>query len=70
MSKEKDKILNALDNVSITFDELGFIPTTLNDKNYEHFNDWFNSEIEIIKSSAIEQCKQINQLKQELEEKK
>lgn len=69
MSKEKDNIIQALNNIAITFDELGFEPTTANDKNYEHFNEWFLSEIEITKSNAIKQDQQIDQLKQQLAEK-
>lgn len=69
MSKEKDNIIQALDNIAITFDELGFEPTTANGKNYEHFNEWFLSEIETIKSNAIKQEQQIDQLKQQIIEK-
>ena len=69
MSKEKDNIIQALDNIAITFDELGFEPTTVNDKNYEHFNEWFSFEIYKIELNTNEQENQIKQLKQQLTKK-
>ena len=69
MSKEKDNIIQALDNMSTAFDEYGFEPTIPTTEDYEHFNEWFLFEIEIIKSNAIKQEQQIDQLKQQLEER-
>ena len=69
MSKQTDEIFHALNNMAITFDELGFEPTTANDKNYEHFNEWFSFEIYKIESNTNEQENQIKQLKQQLAEK-
>lgn len=72
MSKEKDNIIQALDNIAITFDEYGFEPEPIIPILYgsrEHFNEWFAFEIEIIKSNAIKQEQQIDQLKQQLAEK-
>lgn len=38
----------ALENISITFDELGFVPTTPTSITAEHFKDWFPVELNII----------------------
>ena len=38
----------ALENISITFDELGFVPTTPTSNKAEHFKDWFPVELNII----------------------
>lgn len=69
MSKEKDNIIQALDNIATAFDEYGFEPTIPTTENYEHFNEWFLLEIEMIKSNAIKQDQKIDQLKQQLAEK-
>lgn len=69
MSKEKDNIIQALDNITTSFDEYGVEPTIPTTECYEHFNEWFLFEIEMIKSNAIKQEQQIDQLKQQLEEK-
>ena len=53
MSKESDKIAGALENMAITFDELGFSPTIpilKGDK--AHFIDWFKFEIDEIKEAV------------------
>lgn len=34
-----------LDDISVKFDELGFVPTTLTDEKSEHFIEWFATEI-------------------------
>ena len=69
MSKQTDEIFHSLNNMAITFDELGFEPTTANDKNYEHFNEWFSFEIYKIELNTNEQENQIKQLKQQLTKK-
>lgn len=38
-----------LDEISVKFDELGFVPTTLTDEKCEHFIEWFATEISEIK---------------------
>ena len=44
--------LEALENISIMFDELGFEPTTLItfDQLKKHFTEWFKDEHEIIRN--------------------
>ena len=59
MSKERNKIIQALENMSITFDELGFAPTTLTNKKCEHFGDWFKYEIATIKAVSKKQDEQL-----------
>lgn len=71
MSKEhkfNEKIIDALSNISIKFDELGFVPTTLNDKNYEYFVDWFKDEVKTIKDESSKQEKTISDLEAKLAE--
>ena len=38
-----------LNEISVKFDELGFVPTTLTDEKSEHFVEWFATEISEIK---------------------
>lgn len=38
-----------LNEISVKFDELGFVPTTLTDEKREHFVEWFATEISEIK---------------------
>lgn len=40
-----------INEISVKFDELGFVPTTLTDEKNEHFVEWFVTEIEQIKES-------------------
>lgn len=71
MSKEykfNEKIIHALSNMSIKFDELGFTPTTLNDENYEYFVDWFHDEVKTIREESSKQEKNISDLEAKLAE--
>lgn len=43
------KGLEALENISVAFDELGFVATTLNPYSHKHFIEWFGCEYDIIK---------------------
>lgn len=38
----------ALENISIEFDEYGFVPTTTTPRKEEHFTEWWKKEYEII----------------------
>lgn len=44
-------IIDWINEISVKFDELGFVPTTLTDEKNEHFVEWFATEIEQIKES-------------------
>ena len=67
MSKEIDKIYHALENMSITFDELGFAPTIPIPKGDKaHFVDWFSFEIEMIKAASQQQDQRIAELEEQL----
>lgn len=67
MSKEIDKIIEALENISIKFDELGFSPTIPIFKgNKAHFVDWFKIEIDTIKVVTNKQAQRIAELEEQL----
>lgn len=67
MSKESDKIAGALENMSITFDELGFSPTIPIPKGDKtHFIDWFKFEIDEIKAVSTQQDQRIAELEEQL----
>ena len=67
MSKESDKIAEALENMSITFDELGFSPTIPIPKGDKaHFVDWFKVEIDTIKVVTNKQAQRIAELEEQL----
>lgn len=53
----------ALENISITFDELGFVPTTLTSITAEHFKDWFPVELNIINQDL----NQLEKIKKDLQ---
>lgn len=67
MSKERDKIIEALENISIKFDELGFSPTIPIFKGDKaHFVDWFKIEIDTIKVVTNKQAQRIAELEEQL----
>ena len=67
MSKERDKIIEALENISIKFDELGFSPTIPIFKGDKaHFVDWFKVEIDTIKAVNNKQAQRIAELEEQL----
>lgn len=53
-----------LDEISVKFDELGFVPTTLTDEKSEHFVEWFATEISEIKKEEERLKAENEQLKQ------
>lgn len=55
-----------LDEISVKFDELGFVPTTLTDEKGEHFVEWFATEISEIKKEEERLKAENEQLKQTL----
>lgn len=67
MSKEIDKIIEALENISIKFDELGFSPTIPIPKGDKaHFVDWFKVELDTIKVVTNKQAQRIAELEDQL----
>lgn len=68
MDKFNEKIIHTLSQISIKFDELGFVPTTLNDENYEYFVDWFKDEVKTIREESSKQEKTITDLEAKLAE--
>ena len=67
MSKESDKIAEALENIAITFDELGFSPTIPIPKGDKaHFIDWFKFEVDDIKAVSTQQAQRIAELEEQL----
>lgn len=67
MSKQKDKIFQALENISNTFDELGFSPTIpISKEDKAHFVDWFKFEIDTIKALSQYQDRRIAGLEEQL----
>lgn len=67
MRKEIDKIIEALENISIKFDELGFSPTIPIPKGDKaHFVDWFKVEIDTIKAVSNQQYQRIAELEDQL----
>lgn len=70
MSKESDKIAEALENMAITFDELGFSPTIPIPKgDKEHFVEWFRREVDTIKAASTQQDQRIAELEEQLKQK-
>lgn len=55
-----------LNEISVKFDELGFVPTTLTDEKSEHFIEWFATEISEIKKEEERLKAENKQLKQTL----
>lgn len=67
MSKESDKIAEALENISITFDELGFSPTIpISKGDKAHFVEWFRREVGTIKAVCEQQQQRIAELEEQL----
>ena len=67
MSKEKDSIYQAIENIAITFDELGFSPTIPIPKGDKaHFIDWFRREVDTIKAICEQQDQRIAELEEQL----
>ena len=67
MSKERDKITEALEDMSIKFDELGFSPTIPIPKGDKaHFVDWFKFEIDTINVVSNKQAQRIAELEEQL----
>lgn len=56
------KSLEALENIAITFDEMGFIATTLSPYRNKHFIEWFKNEYDIIKKD-LERLEEIENLR-------
>ena len=56
-----------LNEISVKFDELGFVPTTLTDEKSEHFVEWFVTEILEIKKEEERLKSENTELKARLE---
>lgn len=66
MSKEKDKIAEALEDMSVTFDELGYSPTIPVFKGHQDFNYIFKIQIAIINNESKQKDKKITDLEAKL----
>lgn len=53
------KELEALNNIAITFDEMGMTPQTLTDSKNEIFMDWFKKDFDVIEK-GLERLEQFD----------